>query len=768
MLILCRFSKSSIKLIFLSVFITASLPTSAQIFYSSGQMDGGNSELALQVADKVKIRKGDKFPGRFSPGQKNGLYLGKLSKSPIVIRAGFYCKEISNKSKNRAVLEIRYNGQKLLSRQIDETYIPIYFAIPASHHEDEENILNFANLGMDNINVDYVNVSSLNFKTGIKLRLAINHLERIDKKTRSLFPYAWYAANQEKGVKTFLEQCRSSGMEPLVRVTNSKHISLIGGAKGFETIIQEPEISGNMPFFGTIYLGSVDAGKYNFVPVLQKNFKGKELLNRSGVNNACALSALVTPNENLSQEEAFRLVSLMAKAASYNISTILLHNYSHYNCTLFSSIRTGRKFPFGYALPYVAEFYHPGSSSLPCLVNRAGDAPLTKMQHWGASIRPNGIVTIIVTSVFRTPMELTVTLPWHGVGKIRKLNCLFPDESSKTVEEAVSVSSDGLGGILKLKLAPNKFHFIQLIPAGAGSDIAQRQDNMPDPPQFRLQGSKVKVLNDINSKVPPLFIRQAWNPGRRVEGIGLGKEKVSLKTQPATTGEFNNYAELVPENKDSLFLSLPAQQSKNNPQKGGIHIRVSKYAPKNDGLGLGVWLRAVSGKRKNTTLSFIYGTQRYTFALRTKQWQYVILPSSIFNYPYLLFLLPANETNVEMNSIHWLAKKNSKGEKNSVTKFALKKVKNEKKLEVLLNAKPGEYCKAHQRIGLNFIPDKIELRHPKIKGGNPFNVTYNKASGILSIEGYAPTIESKNDNTVSYKLILSKTEEKTLGGIIQK
>ncbi|MDX9862371.1 MAG: hypothetical protein RBS99_15790, partial [Rhodospirillales bacterium] len=306
--------------------------------------------------DILKIRDSGAFPAVLHPGQRVGLYLGALPEKPMVLEAELTCAEPSRHPKQNTVLGVRYNGRKLVDRRIDEEYIVMQVPIEANRHEREENVLEFVNAGVDEIGVGRVWVREMDFRTLPELTFALSHPERVGKDIRAAFPYAWYTPGETDETGAFLERAEQAGMRPVVLLQDPSWLKRYDYASRFTPVfVNTGPNPGSLPMGLICLLGTIESGKYNVAEVLRKGLERQPNARDLVVRHACRIDGLITLDEKLSAEEAFRMVAMLASAPQYGFSAILLNNPEYFESTFFHARTTGRIRPLGQVVPLLGK-----------------------------------------------------------------------------------------------------------------------------------------------------------------------------------------------------------------------------------------------------------------------------------------------------------------------------------------------------------------------------------------------------------------------------
>jgi len=701
--------------------------------------------------DILKVRDSGAFPKVLHPGQRVGLYLGARPEKPMVLEAELTCAEPSRHSKLNTVLGLRYNGRKLVDCRIDEEYIVLQVPIEANRHEQEENVLEFVNAGIDQIGVERVWVREMDFRTLPEITVALAYPERVNKEVRAAFPYAWYTPGESDETGAFLGRAEKAGMRPLVLLQDPSWLKRYDYAGRFTPVFVSPGPNpGALPMGLVCLLGTIECGKYNVAEVLRQGLERQPNARDLVVRHACRIDGLITLEEKLSTEEAFRIVAMLATAPRYGFSTILLNNPEYFESTFFHTRTTGRVRPLGQVMPLLGKFCSAGGRSLPIRIERQGDEPLAKSLYYGATLDPDGNATILMLSKLRVPSKVTVILPWSGDAVVESVSVSpFPDVGAGQPKgKPVKVQGDGgVGGYLEMAVPGEMFNYLRIVRPGREPDGNERPpDTLPTLPPEKLEAEVAKVAGELTLP-PSLFLLESWKPDYRATAFGKARENVSPVVKEASLGQFVKGEELVPANEKSVFFTLPSNVAKVAPAEGGINFKIPSRWNMQGIRGLGIWIKAKTAKSRTVTIELLYGRQRYAISLPNGQWQYALLSVDKVESPALFMLLPASKEpiDVEVNSIDWLAERNYDGMGNNLKSVNIRKAKDSQRIDIRLEGQAGGYLELRRRIPLDFLPDKMVFSDPAMETASAIKLSYHKASGTLCLRGQFPKDISQID-----------------------
>lgn len=751
------------KFFFCLCFASFLLPVIGEgILYESGDEDGKSYQKA-PTSNIKKIKLSDKLPEILSPGQHIGLYLGKQEKN-LLLEVGL----IRSQEKQDSPISIRYNNKQLFKNILTNSYKVLRIPIPATYHEKEENILDLYNLGLTPIGIDYIRITKLDFQDLPSLKLCLENPQNAKKEVRKHFYRSWFNPVDKEAIQEAMKTSLKGGFIPAFLFSDFQQYKRKTADLQYfsDTVFMDvskvPKDFSDIPFktfynnVGIINISSGIAGR-EIAEKLKKDLQQE----KSSLPLAVYLTYHVSETEFLANKGHYNLLAALLAAVENKCYTILLSNQHFGNIGLYFD-KDQQKKPTFYMLPYISQHFSLKSKSLPCLLLNTTTDPM-KPINYGASIQGNSVIFTGI-SKSKEKLKLTLLVPWQGKTVMEKLSGSLPESNTtQPTSETVTLRPSGNGGILETELSPSNFHFIRLKKEGTEFPVYARKDSLPEPEMIKFNRTKTIVNKSIFTSDNNFILTTARTSKGIVEPYGPLKSKISVEITPATSAVFDKIKNLVPDEKNSSFITFETSQIKAG-EKSGIDLAVKSTSLPKQLKGLGFWIRCHSSESRGKLLKFEYGYKQFSVSLKPNTWEYCFFPISKIVSGNLRCQYPASKTDLklEFNGFSWISLENEAGQKNTIRNCQVINAKDKNQIELTLKGESGKYCEIRKRIALDFVPNQIKIKNLSSFDEKPkLEAVFYKHSGILEIKGLLPKEKEKSsvEMTISFaQKTLSKTD----------
>ena len=712
-------SKSMFKIFLLFVFLSHQAYAGDIIFFK------GDAGARTTPGDAVKVKDGENPPDSIAPGQHVGIYLGEQKKNLLLeLRIATTCKPTAKDS-----FQITYNGKRLANESLGRPFKVVRIPIPLTAHEAEENILDLFNSSMNPVGLRFLRISEYDFKSLQPIYLCLENPERYPSSIRKYFDYKISSSAAEKGTPDIKDPSKVTDDLP---------------AELKEKILSSKDI---------VNFCASEQEKL-FSEILQKEPEKDNSL------NTCILMYRFADTEDAQKKDAFSFLSVLLDAPKHSLTAMMLKDLWH-NGETFLVDRDFKLKPPTFLLPFLCNLYAKGSRMLPCAVKTASDEPLPDDVHYLASSTDDGSATCIVFSRSGREMKISMLLPWNGKAVMEKYDGAMPDAKTKMPEkQAVEIPKSGEdAGLFDIALPQGVFHYIRVAKEGT-KETVRNGDKLPEPIVPKDKVINLQTVLGILNQMPPPILNHARLAKGECAAFGPLKEKIQSEVKAATSATLDNIKNVVPDEKESVFISF-AKLLDTGKDKSGVGLSVKSWSLPEPLAGLGFWLYVHSSTPKSVFLTFEHGSLVCNLSIKPEKWEYVIIPLAKLESSNIRLLYPRTDSDIkiELNGFDWISSRNLEKEENGIRKFEAKVNEKEQKVDIQLEGVPGGYCEIRRRLGLNFVPDSIKISNMSVKDDSApdLKTTYHKASGIIDITGRFP--KSDGLKTVKCQILLEVKEK---------